>query len=120
MVVSMGMTSYFLDNEPFFSTANEDESPGREEEEEEVPQDEQPDDPAAGAMDMSDDRALESPQKKSESPSKRMESAQKEPEQKQSEEESEPTPAVKSESEDSAKLGYEDAPMEELGELSSL
>ncbi|XP_050722479.1 heterogeneous nuclear ribonucleoprotein U-like protein 1 isoform X2 [Eriocheir sinensis] len=100
------------------SAANEDESPGGEEEAEEVPQEEQADDPAAGATEMSEDKALESPQKKSESPPKRMEPVQKEPEQKQSEEEPEPTPAVKSEPEDSAKLGYEDAPMEELGDKS--
>lgn len=58
----------------------------------------------------------ESPVKKTASPQKAPEPSPKKPEPEPSRKAPEPQPEVKTEPEDSAKLGYEDAPMEELAD----
>ncbi|KAK8376085.1 hypothetical protein O3P69_008660 [Scylla paramamosain] len=63
-------------------------------------------------------RKSESPVKKTASPQKESEPSPKRPEPEPSRKEPEPVPEVKTEPEDSAKLGYEDAPMEELADKS--
>ncbi|XP_045113344.1 protein TsetseEP-like [Portunus trituberculatus] len=87
--------------------------PGKTEEERDVPVAAKEPEPPQQEPEVAKKKS-ESPIKKTVSPQKEPGSSPKKPEPEPSRNAPQPEPEVKTEPEDSAKLGYEDAPMEEL------